>query len=392
MNFSSLRLHSAWPRRVIFGKRWRAVLHSAVFRGASILMIFLQEASRFSMQSLILAGGKGTRLRPLTIHTPKPVVPIVNRPFLLYQLDLLKRAGIRDITLSLSYQPGKIEEILADGQDYGVHIRYAVEASPLGTAGAYRNAAEHLSETTVVFNGDVLTTLDLSEVIASHRARGAAATIVLAPVENPSAYGLVETEADGRVRRFLEKPRPEEITCNTINAGVYILEPRLLDYIPVGETFSFEYQLFPALLAAAEPFYAYTWEGYWLDIGTPARYLQAHADLLARRLEIFPIERSPLPRFAGEGEPPRVDEVSVIETSCTLKGGAEIINSVLGPNCLIEERARIENSVLWAGARVGPLAVVRGSIVGRSGIIGRNALVEGAVLGDKSSLTDYTQV
>ena len=344
------------------------------------------------MQSLILAGGKGTRLRPLTIHTPKPVVPIANRPFLLYQIDLLKRAGVKDVTLSLSYQPRKIEEILADGQEHGVRIRYAVEASPLGTAGAYKNAGEHLNQATVVFNGDIFTDLDLAAVIASHRERKAAATIVLAPVENPSAYGLVETEADGRVRRFLEKPKPEEITCNTINAGVYVLEPHLLDYIPEGEPFSFEYQLFPAILAANEPFYAYTWEGYWLDIGAPSRYLQAHYDLLAGRLHSYRVERPPLAATAGEGEPVRVDALSVIDPSCTLKPGVEIVNSVLGPNCLVEERVRIEDSVVWASARVGSAAVIRRAVIGKSGIIGRNATVEGAVLGDKSSLTDYTTV
>jgi mannose-1-phosphate guanylyltransferase len=342
------------------------------------------------MQSLILAGGKGTRLRPLTIHTPKPVVPIANRPFLLYQIDLLKRAGIREITLSLSYQPGKIEEILANGEDYGVHIRYAVEASPLGTAGAYKNAQEHLSRTTVVLNGDVFTNLDLAAVIAFHREKKAAATVVLTPVENPSAYGLVETEPDGRVRRFLEKPKPEEITCNTINAGIYVLEPRLLDYIPAGETFSFEYQLFPAILAAGEPFYAWTWEGYWLDIGAPARYLQAHYDLLGGRLASVTVEPPPPP--AGGDDRPRVDGLSVIDPSCTLKPGVEIVNSVLGANCFIDERARIEDSVLWAGTRVGQASTVRRSVICKSGIIGRNSVVEGAVLGDKSSLTDYSIV
>jgi NDP-sugar pyrophosphorylase family protein len=343
------------------------------------------------MQSLILAGGKGTRLRPLTIHTPKPVVPIVNRPFLLYQIDLLKRAGVKDVTLSLSYQPRKIEEILADGQDYGVRIRYAVEASPLGTAGAYKNAQEHLAQATVVFNGDIFTDLDLAAVIAYHREKKAAATIVLAPVENPSAYGLVETEADGRVRRFLEKPKPEEITCNTINAGVYVLEPHILDYIPEGEPFSFEYQLFPAILAAGEPFYAYTWMGYWIDIGAPARYLQAHSDLLGGKLTSYEVQRPSVPP-PGEGEALQVDALSVIDPSCTLKPGVEIINSVLGPNCLVEERARIEDSVVWAGTRVGSTSLIRRSILCKGVIVGRNSTVEGAVLGDKSSLTDYTAV
>lgn len=344
------------------------------------------------MQALILAGGKGTRLRPLTIHTPKPVVPVVNRPFLLYQIDLLKRADIKDIVLSLSYQPGKIEEILADGQDYGVRIRYALETSPLGTAGAYRNAAEFIDRTAVVFNGDILTSLDLNAVIAFHRAKGAAATIVATPVENPAEFGLVEADADGRVIRFREKPKPEEITVKTVNAGLYILEPEILDYIPESEYFSFENHLFPKLLDAGAPFFAYVWDGYWIDIGEPPRYLQANRDLLAGRLEGFTAVRAPLQAIAGEGEAVRIDTLSVIDPSCVLKPGVEIVNSVLGPNCLIEERARIEDSVLWAGTRVGAASSVRRSFVGRSGIIGRNAQIQDAVLGDKSSLTDFSVV
>src|SRR5262245_59530349 len=164
------------------------------------------------MQSLILAGGKGTRLRPLTMHTPKPIVPIANRPFLLYQIELLKRADVRDVILSLSYQPQKIEDKLGDGTDYDARIRYTVEASPLGTAGAFRNAAGLINETTIVFNGDVLTDIDLNELIRLHRERKATATIVLTTVPNPTVYGLVETDKDGRVRRFIEKPKPEEVT------------------------------------------------------------------------------------------------------------------------------------------------------------------------------------
>src|SRR5215467_3619182 len=198
------------------------------------------------MQSLILAGGKGTRLRPQTMHTPKPIVPLANQPFLLYQLELLKRADVRDVILSLSYQPQKIEDKLGDGTDYDVRINYTVEASPLGTAGAYRHAAGLIRETTVVFNGDVLTDIDLNDVIRVHRERNATATIVLTPVANPSAYGLVETEADGKVRRFLEKPKPDEITCDTINAGVYVLEPDTFDRIPKDTPWSIERSFFPS--------------------------------------------------------------------------------------------------------------------------------------------------
>ncbi len=341
------------------------------------------------MQALILAGGEGTRLRPLTIYTPKPVVPIVNRPFLYYQIDLLKRAGIEEITLSLSYQPNKIADIFGEGDEYGVKIYYTVEASPLGTAGAYKNAQEHLTQTAVIFNGDVLTDINIADVVAYHREKNAAATIVLTPVDNPSAYGLVETETDGRVRRFLEKPKLEEITCNTINAGLYVLEPRILDYIPAGEKFSFEYQLFPALLQNNEPFYAYTMSDYWLDIGTPQRYLQANDDLINGRIKSFEVDRKPV-NPNGEGDPVKVDARSVVDPSCSIKPGVEIINSVVGANCVIEDRVKIENSVLLAGVHISKAAEIRNSIIGKSSIIGRNTKIEGATLGDKSTLTDYT--
>src|SRR3984893_3953552 len=206
------------------------------------------------MQALILAGGKGTRLRALAVYTPKQIFPICNPPFLLYQIDTLRRAGISDITLSLSYQPNKIEQLLGDGSDYGVKLRYTVEPQPMGTAGAYKFAEELIRERTIVLNGDVLTDLDLKAVIREHNDREAIATVVLAPVTNPSAYGLVETESAGRIRRFLEKPKKDEITVNTINAGTYVLEPKVLDYIPVSENHSFEYGLFPNLLERKESF------------------------------------------------------------------------------------------------------------------------------------------
>src|SRR5437899_449736 len=343
------------------------------------------------MQALILAGGKGTRLRPLTVYTPKPIVPICNRPFLLYQIDTLRRAGVTDITLSLSYQPEKIEQQLSDGSDFGVKLKYTVEPQPMGTAGAYKFAEDLIREPTVVFNGDILTDLDLKTVIRQHKDRGALATIVLAPVENPSAYGLVETERDGRVRRFLEKPKSDEITVNTINAGTYILEPEVLDLIPAGESHSFEYGLFPKLLDDKAAFFAHIPQRtYWIDIGTPARYLQTHHDLLANRVTRIHIkDRRGQFDSATHSE---IDEFSMIADECTIKPGAEIINSVLGPGCYIEERARIENSVIWSHTRVGTLAQVSNAIIGRGCHIGRSTIVvPGAVLGDKTSLTVYTK-
>jgi mannose-1-phosphate guanylyltransferase len=342
------------------------------------------------MQALILAGGKGTRLRPLTVYTPKPIVPICNRPFLLYQIDTLRRAGITNITLSLSYQPHKIEQQLGDGSEFGVQLKYTVEPQPMGTAGAYKFAEDLIREPTVVFNGDVLTDLDLKAVIREHSERGAVASIVLAPVENPSAYGLVETEADGRIRRFLEKPKPDEITVKTINAGTYILEPRVLDLIPAGENHSFEYGLFPNLLTRGEPFYAHIPQRtYWMDIGTPARYLQAHQDLLAGR-----VTRIHLKERRGNFDAAtiaEIDELSMIGDDCTIKPGAQVINSVLGPGCYVEEKARVENSVIWAHTRIGAGAQVLNAVTGRGCHIGRSATVgAGTVLGDKTSLTDYT--
>jgi len=342
------------------------------------------------MQALILAGGKGTRLRPLTMHTPKPIVPIANRPFLLYQLELLRRADVRDVILSLSYQPQKIEDKLGDGTDHDVRISYTVEASPLGTAGAYRHAAGLIRETTVVFNGDVLTDIDLNEVIRLHRERNAAATIVLTPVPNPTAYGLVETDAESRVRRFLEKPKPEEVTCDTINAGIYILEPHVLDYIPEGEPFMFEYGVFPQLLEKGEPFYAYVWRGYWRDIGTSASYWQANMDVLEGHVNLL----APLPDERGEKFDPaaEIDASSIVDLTCTLKAGVQVINSVISRNCYIEERARIENSVVRSGSRVGAGATLSGATVGKSCHIGRAVTVgANAVLGDKTVLTDYSQ-
>ena len=342
------------------------------------------------MQALILAGGKGTRLRPLTVYTPKPIVPICNRPFLLYQIDTLRRAGITDITLSLSYQPNKIEHLLGDGSDYGVNLKYTVEPQPMGTAGAYKFAEDLIRDRTVVFNGDILTDLDLKAVIREHSERKATATIVLQPVANPSAYGLVETETDGRVHRFLEKPKEDEITCNNINAGTYILEPNVLDFIPAGENYSFEYGLFPDLLKRKEAFYAHVPpRTYWIDIGTPERYLEAHQDLLANRVQRIHIkERRGSFDSATVAE---IDERSIIGDDCQVKPGAQIVNSVLGAGCFVEERARVENSVVWPHTRIGTAATVLGAIIGRGCHIGRSAVVgSGSVLGDKTSVTDYT--
>ncbi len=346
------------------------------------------------MQALILAGGKGTRLRPLTVYTPKPVVPVLNRPFLLYQIDLLREAGITDITLSLSYQPDKIEHVVGSGSEFGVNLRYVTEPSPMGTGGAYKFAADNFSETTIVFNGDILTNLDIRKVIDLHKSKNAAATITLAGVDDPSRYGVVQTGSDGEVRRFLEKPKAEELAeigINTINAGIYILEPSILELIVKDTNRSFEYDVFPEILKRELPFFAYVMgDEYWLDIGTPPSYLKAHHDLLGGKIEGF---ETVAPGSSDVATSAEIDKFSVLGDGCTVKPGARIVNSVIGAGVSVEEKAVIENSVVWSHTRISSFASVRDSIIGRSCHIGRNAVVgAGSVLGDKTTLTDYTQV
>jgi NDP-sugar pyrophosphorylase family protein len=357
------------------------------------------------MKAILLAGGKGTRLRPLTIHTPKPIVPIFDRPFLHYQLDLLKQVPeIDEVILSLNYQPRRIEEIFGDGGDSGIGIKYVVEPAPLGTGGAIRYAGESQRDSVVVFNGDVLTQVDLAAVIALHRERKAKATIVLTPVENPSAYGLVETDSHGNIRRFLEKPNADEITCDTINAGIYILEPDTFDRIPKDTPWSIERSFFPSLIERAETFVAYTYRGYWIDIGTPDKYMQVHRDIMDgryvghRKGAAAPFAAAP--GTAWVSPEARIEEGAIIEGPCfvdegvVVKGGARIgPYSVIGRQCHIEEHAVLERAIVWANSRISQEAVVRRSILGRHCHIGRNASVdEGVVLGDKSVVTDYSRL
>jgi NDP-sugar pyrophosphorylase family protein len=351
------------------------------------------------MKAILLAGGKGTRLRPLTIHTPKPIVPIFNRPFLHYQLDLLKQVPeIDEVVLSLNYQPRRIEEIFGDGGDSGLAIKYVVEPAPLGTAGAVRYAGESLRESVVVFNGDVLTQVDLAAVIALHRERKAKATIVLTPVENPSAYGLVETDDRGNIRRFLEKPNPDEITCDTINAGIYVLEPDTFDRIPSDTPWSIERSFFPSLIERREAFVAYVYRGYWIDIGTPEKYMQVHGDIMDGRCKAAPFADAP--SIAWVSPLARVEDGAVVEGPCfvdegaVVKAGARIgAYSVVGRHCHIEEHAVLDRAIVWANSRISQEAVVRRSILGRHCHIGRSAIVEnGVVLGDKSVVTDYSRL
>ena len=351
------------------------------------------------MKAILLAGGKGTRLRPLTLHTPKPIVPIFDRPFLHYQLDLLKRVPeISEVVLSLNYQPRRIEEVFGDGTDLGLRIRYMVEPQPLGTGGAIKFSARGAEDSVVVFNGDVLTAIDLGAVIRLHRERRAKATIVLTPVENPTAYGLVETDAEGNVSRFLEKPKPEEITCDTINAGIYVLEPETLERIPKDTNFSIERGYFPSLVERGETFVAYVYRGYWIDIGTPEKYRQVHSDIMAGTYPAGPFADHGTGRILA-GDVKLEDGASVegpcfIDRGVVIKAGARVgPRAVVGRSVHVEEGAVIEDSIVWANSWVGRDATVRGAILARNVHIGRNAVVRsGAVLGDKTGVTDYSTV
>jgi NDP-sugar pyrophosphorylase family protein len=348
------------------------------------------------MKAVILAGGEGTRLRPLTLSLPKPVVPVVDRPFLRHQIDLLVAAGVKEIVFSVAYRPEKVEAVVGDGAALGVKIRYAVEETPLGTGGAVKNAESLLDERAVILNGDVLADFDLASILAHHEAEGAAASIVLTPVANPSAYGVVETDLGGRVLRFVEKPPPEEIRANTINAGVYVLETRVLDLMPPGVKHSIEREFFPTLLERGEKVLGPVHEGYWIDIGTPTKYLQVHRDILAGR---FPVPLDGAPRRGGwVHSDADVADGAVLEGPFYIGPGSRVEaearvgpDAVLVSDVVVEPRALVRDSVLWTGAVVGPEAEVTRSLLGPRVHVGRLAQLDGAVLGEGSILSDYAR-
>ncbi len=348
------------------------------------------------MKAVILAGGEGTRLRPLTLSTPKPVAPVVDRPFLRHQLDLLSRAGVSEVVFSVAYQPEQVEAVFGDGAGLGIRIHYAVEKTPLGTGGAVKNAEPQLDERTVVLNGDVLLDLDLAAVVARHEAAGASASIVLTPVRNPAAYGLVETDLDGRVLRFVEKPRPEDIRTNTINAGVYVLETSVLELMPAGVKYSIERSFFPALLARGDKVLGPVHEGYWIDIGTPEKYLQVHRDILARR---FDVALDGEARSGGWVHPEaRVAPDVILEAPFYIGPGCHVASTAhVGPDAVlvsgvsVAEGARVRDSVLWPGSRLGAGAEVHSSLVGPRVQLGLKSRVEAAVLGEGSVLSDYSR-
>jgi len=337
------------------------------------------------MQAVILVGGEGTRLRPLTSTVPKPVVPLVDRPFLAYMLEWLKVHGVDDVVMSMGYLATAVRNVLGDGSAYGLRLRYVEEPDPRGTAGALKFAEELLDERFLMLNGDVLTDLDLTAQIAQHESTGATATLALVPVDDPSAYGLVRTADDGAVREFVEKPSADQIDTNLISAGAYVLERSILDMVPPDKNVSIEREVWPQLVG--DGLYAYAHQAYWLDIGTPDRYLQATFDILERNVSTRVGEQlgDNYLSVAGDGAfNGRVVPPARVGAGCRIAGGARVGSlAVLGDNVRVGEGTTIEQAVVFNGAEIGPHCHLRYCIVGAGGRIGANTHIEsGVVLGE----------
>ena len=342
------------------------------------------------MKAVILAGGEGTRLRPLTSNQPKPMIPLVNRPMLEHIVHLLARHGFDDIVVTVAYLANQIRDYFGDGTDFGVRMRYATEEQPLGTAGSVRNAADELDEPFLVISGDVLTDLDLTEFVAAHRASGAAASIALKQVENPLEFGIVITRSDGSIERFLEKPTWGEVFSDTINTGIYVLEPSIFDHIPPGEVVDFSSDVFPALLAAGDRIHGYVADGYWEDVGTTEAYLSAHVDVLDGRVDVvLDGFRMGDGIWLGEGAEVDPDAVLVapvvVGPNCRIDAGARIgAYSVLGTDVVVRSGARIEHTVCHDHVYVGRDVSLRAAVVGRSSDLRPHArLEEDVVVGDE---------
>jgi mannose-1-phosphate guanylyltransferase len=337
------------------------------------------------MQALILAGGEGTRLRPLTSTVPKPVVPLVDRPFIAFMLDWLRRHDVDDVIMSCGFLASGVRNVLGDGSAYGVRLRYVEEPQPLGTGGALKFAESLLDERFLMLNGDVLTDLDVSAQLALHDARGAQATLALTPVEDPSSYGLVRTLADGRVTGFVEKPSPNQIDTHNISAGIYVLERSVLELLAPEQPASIERDVFPRLVG--DGLYAYVGDGYWLDIGTPEHYLAGTFDILEGTVSTAVAERMGdgyLCVEAGTRNEGRVIPSALVERDCTIAADARIGGRVvLEAGVSVGANTTIERAVVLRGTAIGANCRLSGCIVAGGVVIGDNTHVEGlAVLGE----------
>jgi len=348
-------------------------------------------------KAVIMAGGFGTRLRPLTMSIPKPMVSVANRPMMGHIVELLKKHGITDVVSLLYFQPEHITSYFGDGSAHGISMRYMTAEADFGTAGSVKNAEEFLDEPFIIISGDVLTDIDISKAIAFHRERGAMATIVLTRVPQPLQYGIVMTEADGKINRFLEKPSWGQVFSDTINTGIYILEPEVLGLIPAKSEFDFSKDLFPRMLERGLPLYGYIAEGYWKDIGNLEEYQLAHADVLAGRVRVSlpgePCDSAVCGRDLTLAPSAHLDGLVVLGNGVTIGDGARLSNCVIGDNCTIGPGARLRNTVLWNGVMVGNHAELANDVVCNDVVIGTGASVgdnvfiaEECVIGDHSRL------
>lgn len=351
------------------------------------------------MKAVIIAGGLGTRLRPLTYNTPKPIVPVANRAFVLHQIDLLRQHGIDEVILNLHYLSDSIKHILDDGKKFGLKIRYSIEEHPLGTAGAVKNAEEFFDDgPMVVFNGDILTDINISQIVDFHKKKKARVTLTLTRVEDPTHYGLILTGGEGRVSHFIEKPSWEQLAnlstggpVDTINAGIYVLDPKIFKAVPAGVEYSFERQLFPALLEQGEPIFGYISDRYWIDIGKPEQYRQAHEAILRGEVavKIFGA-RSERGVFLGDNA--RLDKTvkllgpAIIGRSVNIGAETKIRDyTAIGDNVTIGRESTLANSIVWEGTRIGNHVALNGCIIGFNCIIEDNVTIgSGVVLADNS--------
>ncbi|MGH2691184.1 MAG: sugar phosphate nucleotidyltransferase [Actinomycetota bacterium] len=317
---------------------------------------------------MVLVGGEGTRMRPLTESIPKPLLPFMNRPFLDQVLDHLARHGVEEAICSSPYLESVFHDFLESRRDVAPGVRWITEEEPLGTAGAIAGAREHLDETFLALNGDVLTDLDIGALVRSHRDRGAMATIALTAVGDARAFGLVETDRDGRVLAFREKPA--DPTPGTINAGTYVLDPPVLERVPPEGMVSIERETFPGLIESGEPVFAFVASGYWRDLGTPESYLAAHIDALEGRIEGYEGLRGP-----------------VLAPGAVIDAGADVGELVVaGPSALVGAGARLDRTILHSRSRVGIGASVHDSILGPGSVVEDRAELRGAVLAEGASV------
>ncbi|MEX2212024.1 MAG: sugar phosphate nucleotidyltransferase [Gaiellaceae bacterium] len=345
------------------------------------------------MKAVVMAGGEGTRLRPLTSNQPKPMVPIVGKPCMEHILELLKEHGFEDVVVTVAFLAQAIRSYFGGGETLGLKIEYSVEESPLGTAGSVRLASGALKDTSLVISGDALCDIDLSQLVAVHREKGAAVTIGLKSVENPLEFGIVVTDEDGRVERFLEKPSWGQVFSDTINTGIYVLEPEVLQHVPDDRPFDFSKELFPLLLEMGRPIYGHVCEGYWQDIGNLDQYRQANFDALDERVKL----NIPGIRLRGNvwlGEGVEVEDLDVVEGPALLGSNCRITSdatvgpySVLGPSVTLRERARTARSVIDASTHIGRSSLIEGAVLGRNCDVRAHVRIhEGVAVGDNVTI------